>query len=651
MNVLVYDGSGVSAASRDDTLRFLRTFLGGRYDIQTVSPRSLKEEPWTPNCALLAFPGGRDLPYCHDLGEVGTRRIREYVQAGGRYLGICAGAYFASASIEFEVGSPLEVTGRRQLGFFPGLCRGTVFPGFEYDSNAGVRQVQLTLNRPAWRDYWPQSPASCSVLYNGGGAFLANSEPDPSRWVPLATYDGVDGEPAAGVLSRVEQGCAVLWGVHPEHPLRPSEGGDAATEQTRLDLLRATLTALELDVAPGISAPPRLSPLFLMASRPGLVQSVASSIAARSEVSGPAEVTLQDRHDTYLLRPADASETNYHDPRPTGDSDTEVDPHDLPKVISACEAGLPSPTQTPLFDTSRYFSTLGRESAIGHALMYGEVVTSTQTMLDRNDRFLSCLPDGLVCIASHQVAGRGRGGNSWVSSAGCLQFSLVLRLPQELASRIVFVQYLVGLAVVEAVKTIPGLEQLAICLKWPNDIYADFGETDGSGDRYRKIGGVLINSSYANGVFSLVAGCGVNVSNPKPTTSINAMIQRMNNDSGSTHGSLRSEEVLALIMRQIDQMWPDFVSRGFEPFMDLYLSRWIHRNQVVTLETSGERVRIVGITPDHGLLRTVPLELGLKGGDFFGASPPRARAAYVDLQPDGNRFDILQGLISARSST
>lgn len=67
-------------------------------------------------------------------------------------------------------------------------------------------------------------------------------------------------------------------------------------------------------------------------------------------------------------------------------------------------------------------------------------------------------------------------------------------------------QYLVGLAVVEAVKTIPGLEQLGICLKWPNDIYADFGETDGSGDRYRKIGGVLINSSYANGVFSLVAG-------------------------------------------------------------------------------------------------------------------------------------------------
>lgn len=123
----------------------------------------------------------------------------------------------------------------------------------------------------------------------------------------------------------------------------------------------------------------------------------------------------------------------------------------------------------------------------------------------RNDAFLSCLPDGTVCVASHQVAGRGRGGNAWISSAGCLQFSLVLRLPQPEAARIVFVQYLVGLAVVEAITAQPGMENLAIRLKWPNDIYADLGD-QAPDQRYRKIGGILINSSFRDGVFSLVAG-------------------------------------------------------------------------------------------------------------------------------------------------
>lgn len=81
----------------------------------------------------------------------------------------------------------------------------------------------------------------------------------------------------------------------------------------------------------------------------------------------------------------------------------------------------------------------------------------------------------------------------------------MLRLPQAEAARIVFVQYLVGLAVVEAITAQPGLDKLGIRLKWPNDVYADFGDQV-PGKRYRKIGGILINSSFRDGVFSLVAG-------------------------------------------------------------------------------------------------------------------------------------------------
>ncbi|GAA5982291.1 hypothetical protein JCM10908_004817 [Rhodotorula pacifica] len=654
MNVLVYDGSGVAAASRDNTLRFLKSLLSQRYDVQTVTPRSIKEEPWADTCALLVFPGGRDLPYCHDLGEIGTRRIREWVRGGGRYLGICAGAYFASAKIEFEVGLPLEVTGERALGFFPGLCRGTVYPGFDYDSDAGARQVELALNRTAWRDFWPQTPPSCTLSYNGGGAFLPSANAGAASWTSLASYSDLPNAPSAGVLCRPGAGRAVLWAVHPEHPVRYLDDPDraASAERTRASLLHATLTALELEVGDAATVPPHLTPLFLTSDQPERSQHVAATLAARGRATSATEVTLADRHDTYILRSADDPRSLDVDDgdRFSGDdeaADLSARLHAQPKVIYVVSERLPTSAETPLFDIPQYFASLEPKTDIGRVLLYGETVTSTQTLLDRNDGFLACLPAGTVCAASHQVAGRGRGGNAWISSAGCLQFSLVLRLPQADAARIVFVQYLVGLAVVEAITAQPGLKQLGVCLKWPNDIYADLGNEMEAGQRYRKIGGVLINSSFRDGVFSLVAGCGVNVSNPRPTTSVNELLQRLRSIGSCERQRFRCEEVLALIMNRLNEMWPTFQKDGFAPFMDNYLDRWIHQNQVVTLDETGERVRIVGITPEHGLLRTVSVD---SGHSEYERERHPSGPTYIDLQPDGNRFDILKGLISARSS-
>ncbi len=92
--------------------------------------------------------------------------------------------------------------------------------------------------------------------------------------------------------------------------------------------------------------------------------------------------------------------------------------------------------------------------------------------------------------------------------------------------------------------------------------------------------------------------------------------------------------------------------------MDLYLDRWLHsyvacpvyrfqttktklcRDQVVTLTTSvpHKQVRIVGITADHGLLRTIPERGGYSGSEGF-----------IDLQPDGNSFDLMAGLIMTKT--
>lgn len=92
----------------------------------------------------------------------------------------------------------------------------------------------------------------------------------------------------------------------------------------------------------------------------------------------------------------------------------------------------------------------------------------------------------------------------WVSSVGCLQFSLYMEHPVLPGTSATLIQYLAALAMVDGIKRKPGFGDLALHLKWPNDIYA----IDHSGKEpvKRKVGGVLINSSFASQAFSIILG-------------------------------------------------------------------------------------------------------------------------------------------------
>lgn len=67
-----------------------------------------------------------------------------------------------------------------------------------------------------------------------------------------------------------------------------------------------------------------------------------------------------------------------------------------------------------------------------------------------------------------------------------------------------------------------------------------------------------------------------------------------------------------------------------------------YRDQLVELTTvtPSQMVRIIGITSDFGLLRTMPERDGWSGG---------VSGTYIDLQPDGNSFDLMAGLIKAKT--
>jgi BirA family biotin operon repressor/biotin-[acetyl-CoA-carboxylase] ligase len=102
--------------------------------------------------------------------------------------------------------------------------------------------------------------------------------------------------------------------------------------------------------------------------------------------------------------------------------------------------------------------------------------------------------EGLVVVAEHQTAGRGRIDRMWVSPprAG-LTFSVLLR-PPVADNRWSWLPLLIGVAVAEAVEE---MSDVGVGLKWPNDLLVDS----------RKVGGILLERHGS----AAVVGVGINV--------------------------------------------------------------------------------------------------------------------------------------------
>jgi biotin--protein ligase len=184
----------------------LEAHVGDVFPIQTISHQYFLSNRWESTTALVAFPGGRDLPYHSKLQGEANARIRRYVETGGRYLGICAGGYYGSASIEFEKGGELEICGQRELAFFSGKAVGPAYGLglFQYNSERGAKAAKVI---------WDKKESS---VYFNGGCFFQSPEDDPFCQV-IARYGDLSETPAAVVFCQCGKGAALLSGVHPEY--------------------------------------------------------------------------------------------------------------------------------------------------------------------------------------------------------------------------------------------------------------------------------------------------------------------------------------------------------------------------------------------------------------------------------------------------
>lgn len=213
-------GTGTTVDSVRHCLYTLRRLLAPNYAVTPVTGDMILKEPWMATCALLVIPGGADMGYARTLNGEGNRRITQFVRRGGKYLGLCAGGYYGCKRCEFEVGDKaMEVIGDRELGFFPGTCRGGAFPGFVYHSEAGAKAARIDVSKETLSI--GTVPTQFRSYYNGGGVFVDAPKMQDKGVEVLASYSeklNVDpGEGAAAVVyCKVGDGAAILTGPHPE---------------------------------------------------------------------------------------------------------------------------------------------------------------------------------------------------------------------------------------------------------------------------------------------------------------------------------------------------------------------------------------------------------------------------------------------------
>jgi biotin--protein ligase len=398
MNVLIYNGNGTSANAVKQTYTTLKAILGHAYDVMKVDATTLKDEPWQETCSLFVMPGGRDSPYCDDLNGPANAKIREFVQGGGRYLGFCAGAYYASNEIEFEKGSAIQVVGQRELGFFPGLSRGTMFPGFVYNSEKGARSVSIRLN---------ESQKSIKTYYNGGGYFVHADKYDNVKVICTYQDRGLapETEPAAGVHCQVGKGTAVLFGVHPEYDISLVDLSENENKNEILkelmaslplcrDLLSQSLSAMGLNTLQNANKVPDLTPVYLSTVSGDLLQAITQKLSVEVNDSS----LLTDSNDSFYIAPI---EKNCALSEMLQNLSLERESEDkspvlkilFPTLTNKDTPQVPERSLTPLFDLQLYFDALlarrkqewggGSWYRIGNAMLYSEVITSTQTILDK----------------------------------------------------------------------------------------------------------------------------------------------------------------------------------------------------------------------------------------------------------------------------
>lgn len=204
---------------------------------------------------------------------------------------------------------------------------------------------------------------------------------------------------------------------------------------------------------------------------------------------------------------------------------------------------------------------------------------STNTYLKNN---YAQLAEKTVVVADVQTAGRGRFDRVWVSQAGGLYFSVLLKPLQT--------KFIANLTQLMALSVCMAAEEVGLKpnLKWPNDV-----QVNG-----KKLCGILSEAVAQQGrVVCVIVGCGINVEQKELSVGQPAVSLRELGVQTDKITFLRS------VLKHFWQGYPAVVESGFWPLRELYLQRFPFIGETVTVKNgSSLKTGIVTGLADSGTL-------------------------------------------------
>jgi BirA family biotin operon repressor/biotin-[acetyl-CoA-carboxylase] ligase len=244
-------------------------------------------------------------------------------------------------------------------------------------------------------------------------------------------------------------------------------------------------------------------------------------------------------------------------------------------------------------------------------------------------------PEGIVCVADHQRAGRGRQGRTWTAPSGAsLLFTVLLRPPARVATATTMAM---AVAVAEAVEAVAGVSP---GLKWPNDLVWPADAEGPSPGADRKLGGILAELDWppASRVSAgwvepgpservvVALGVGLNVNWPAEVPDeLAGLAVALNHVTGRT---IDREELLVALLRRFDGHYASLT--GSRDRSDVQ-ARWRSRSA-----TLGRRVRVdLGTEDVEGMAVDITAEGHLVVDTGSGARRTFAVGDVVHLRPLG----------------
>jgi len=198
---------------------------------------------------------------------------------------------------------------------------------------------------------------------------------------------------------------------------------------------------------------------------------------------------------------------------------------------------------------------------------------------------------GIICLAEHQTAGKGRRGRTWVSPYGSnIYLSILWRFQQQGPAALSGLSLAIGVAAIRALKH----QQIqGIGLKWPNDLYC----------QEKKLGGILVEvSGESDGPCVAVVGLGLNLFLPEAEAeNITQSWTDLTKITGKNR--LPRNQLAGTLVNHLLPVIAGFEHAGIKTYLDEWRMYDCLKNRSVTLHSGNRQIEgIVGGIDDDGLL-------------------------------------------------